>query len=49
MRPAPPAVQDPDPEDQSGLLAGQTDPAMRAILRDISKGLRERYGRLGEP
>jgi len=29
---------------ESGLLAGQTDPAMRDVLRAISAGLRARYG-----
>ena len=29
---------------ESGLLAGQTDPVMREMLRGISAGLRARYG-----
>src|SRR5215469_11467781 len=34
---------------ESGLLAGQTDPAMREILKGISRGLRERYGTIESP
>ena len=30
----------------SGLLAGQADPEMRAVLRGLSAGLRARYGTL---
>jgi hypothetical protein len=31
-------------EPESGLLAGQTDPAMREVLTGISRDLRARYG-----
>jgi len=31
-------------EGESGLLAAQTDPVMRGVLRALSAGLRARYG-----
>ena len=35
------------PEEPSGLLTGQTDPAIREILTGISRRLRAQYGTPG--
>jgi len=39
-----PALPPPPLAIESGLLAGQDDPAMRETLRGVSAGLRDRYG-----